>query len=291
MDEGYKMNVKLAKVDKTELLSVKNPGYEKLIREYDHLRGVTMDDQDTKQRLPIHLILGNGEYSRINPSTKRLVGREDGGPVAEKTKSGWFIMSPGIDFDRSTMLLTQTSQSDFENLCRLDVLGLADSMENDQNLVYEDFKEQLTKLPTNEAGSRRRLTSWARKLTREGNYDRYDGVIKEQLNQGIIEPAPNEAKGKEFYPPHKGVFKQSAETTKLRIVYDASAKETSDKPSLNECLHPGPPLQSQLWNVLVRARFHPILLTGDIEKAFLQVRIKEEERDSLRFFWPEESKL
>ena len=169
--------------------------------------------------------------------------------------------------------------------------------------VYDDFKEQLVrspsgyyednlpwkanhpKLPTNEAGSRRGLTSLVRKLTREGNYDRYDDVIKEQLNQGIIEPAPNEAKGKEFYLSHKGVFKQSVETTKLRIVCDASAKETSDKPSLNECFHPGPPLQNQLWNVLVRARFHPILLTGDIEKAFLQVRIKEEERDSLRFSW------
>ena len=201
------------------------------------------------------------------------------------------------------MLLTQTSQSDFEHLCRLDVLGLADSVENDQNLVYDDFLEQLVrspsgyyelnlpwkanhaKLPINEAGSRRRLTSLVRKLTREGNYDRYDDVIKEQLNQGIIEPGPNEAKGKESYLPHKGVFKRSAETTKLRIVYDASAKETSDKPSLNECLHPGPPLQNQLWNVLVRARFHPILLTGDIERAFLHVCIKEEERDSLRFFW------
>ena len=95
----------------------------------------------------------------------------------------------------------------------------------------------------------------------------------------------NEAKGKEFYLPHKGVFKQPAETTKLRIVYDASEKETSDKPSLNERLHPGPPLQNQLCNVFVRARFYPILLTGDIEKGFLQVRIKEEERDSLRYFW------
>ena len=28
-----------------------------------------------------------------------------------------------------------------------------------------------------------------------------------------------------------------------------------------------------------------MLLTGDLEKAFLQVRIKEEERDALRFHW------
>ena len=66
----------------------------------------------------------------------------------EKTKFRWVIMSPGIDFDRGKMFLTQTSSSDFESLCRLDVLGLADSMENDQNLVYEDFKEQLVRNPT-----------------------------------------------------------------------------------------------------------------------------------------------
>ena len=148
----------------------------------------------------------------------------------KKTKFGWFIMSPGIDFDRNTMLLTQTAHSDFESLCRLDVLGLADTTENDQNVVYEDFKEQLTRDPdgwyetdmpwkanhpnllTNELGSRRRLDSLVKKLTREGNYERYDDIIREQLDQGIIERAPVEASGKEHYLPHKGVVKRSAQT-------------------------------------------------------------------------------
>ena len=79
--------------------------------------------------------------------------------------------------------------------------------------------------------------------------------------------------------------KQEAESTKLRIVYDASAKESSHHPSLNDCLYAGPPLRNLLWSILVRSRFYPVLLTGDLEKAFLQVRIKEEERDALRFFW------
>ena len=91
--------------------------------------------------------------------------------------------------------------------------------------------------------------------------------------------------GKEYYLSHKGVVKQLAETTKLRIVYDGSAKESSDKPSLNDCLYPGPPLQNQLWSILIRARFYRILSTSDMEKTSLQVRIKEEERDSWRFFW------
>ena len=35
----------------------------------------------------------------------------------------------------------------------------------------------------------------------------------------------------------------------------------------------------------MRSRFYPVLLTGDLKKAFLQIRINEEERDSLRFHW------
>ena len=58
---------------------------------------------------------------------------------------------------------------------------------------------------------------------------------------------------------------------------------------MNDCLHPGPPLQNRLWDILVKSRFYPILLTGDLKKAFLQIRIKEQERDSLRFHWKEPS--
>ena len=71
----------------------------------------------------------------------------------------------------------------------------------------------------------------------------------------------------------------------MRVVYDASAKERGDQTSLNDCLHPGPALQNLLWTVLVRNRIHPVAITGDLQKAFLQVRIREAERDALRFHW------
>lgn len=32
-------------------------------------------------------------------------------------------------------------------------------------------------------------------------------------------------------------------------------------------------------------RFHPVLITGGLKQAFLQVRIKKQERDALRFHW------
>ena len=109
LDENHKMSVQLTKVDKGELLSISNPGYEQLIKRYQHLQPVKMDDQDTKNQLPIHLVLGSGEFVRIQTSMKPFVGEEHE-PIAEKTKLGWFIMSPRVEFDKTTMLLTQTSQ-------------------------------------------------------------------------------------------------------------------------------------------------------------------------------------
>ena len=44
-------------------------------------------------------------------------------------------------------------------------------------------------------------------------------------------------------------------------------------------------MQNHLWRVLVRGRFHPVALAGDLKQAFLQVRIREEDRDVMRFHW------
>ena len=84
--------------------------------------------------------------------------------------------------------------------------------------------------------------------------------------------------GKECFKPHKPVVRPRAESTKMRVVYDASDRAYDGAPSLNDCLHTGHSLQNKLWNVLVRGRFYPVALSGDLQKAFLQVRIKADSR-------------
>ena len=100
-----------------------------------------------------------------------------------------------------------------------------------------------------------------------------------------MEPDDQSAEGVEFYIPHKPVIREEAASTKVRVVYDASAKAHPNAVSLNDCLYRGPPLQNKLWNVLVRSRIHPVAVVGDLKKAFLQVRIREADRDALRFHW------
>ena len=101
--------------------------------------------------------------------------------------------------------------------------------------------------------------------------EKYAEVIEQQRSEGIVETAMEPPTGNKFYIPHKPVVRMEAESTKLRVVYDASARENPHAPSLNDCLYAGPPLQNRLWNVLVRMRFHPVALTGDVKQAFLQV--------------------
>ena len=82
------MTTMVSKVDKSVLLSIPNPRYADKIKKFSHLMGVTMDDEDTKPELPIHLILGASEYSRIKTHTKPKIGKA-GEPIAELTTLGW----------------------------------------------------------------------------------------------------------------------------------------------------------------------------------------------------------
>ena len=102
----------------------------------------------------------------------------------------------------------------------------------------------------------------------------------------------NQASGEEkpiHYMPHHAVVRQDKDTTKLRVVYDVSAKSESEGRSLNEFLETGPNFIPHLFDVLVRFRWNPVAISADIEKAFLMVGIDSNDRDMLRFLWPEDS--
>ena len=87
--------------------------------------------------------------------------------------------------------------------------------------------------------------------------------------------------------PHQQVVRKDSATTKLRVVYDASSKESKSVECLNDCLHVGPPLIPLLYSILLRFRENRVVLVGDIEKAFLNVEVDPEDRDCLRFLWVE----
>ena len=113
----------------------------------------------------------------------------------------------------------------------------------------------------------------------------YDKIFDEYLKLGIIEEVQAQGNtGRVVYLLYKEVVKEDRSTTKLRFVFDASAKN-NDTMSLNDALCKGPCLNADLCSLLLKFRVHPVVLIGDIEKAYLQININEEHRDYLRFLW------
>jgi len=96
-----------------------------------------MEDVDSKPELPIHMVLGASDYTSIKTKTLPRIGKLRD-PVAELTALGWTIMSPRKELGLSSIYLTRSSTADYEDLCRLDVLGIEDKSA-DQDSAYSEF--------------------------------------------------------------------------------------------------------------------------------------------------------
>ena len=84
--------------------------------------------------------------------------------------------------------------------------------------------------------------------------------------------------------PHHCVFKLSSSTTKIRVVFDASAV-TSSGISLNKILKVGPVIQSDLFAIALRFRFYTYVFTSDITKMYRQVSLHPDDRPFHYILW------
>ena len=293
-------NIEVTGTDMLDFTTVKRPTFIELKEKYEHIRGKTFYRSQSEE-YPIHIILGDATYCKIRTDQVQKGKPED--PIVEGTTFGW-VVHGGRDYSDSKCMYVR-EQSDYEQLYSLDVLGVEDRGEKDQSTVYAEFQENITRkedgryevsvpwLPgavlssTNEEPSRKRLHNVNRKLKQNQQLkDEYEKIVREQLKDGIIEKTEGKSTSERvFYMPHKPVIKENASTTKVRMVFDASARPHPLGNSVNECMHPGPPLQPLLWDILIRARMSTHLLLADLQKAFLQVGLKEKDRDAFRFLF------
>ena len=153
--------------------------------------------------------------------------------------------------------------------------------------VHWPWKDNADDLPDNFGLAVGRLKSLSRRFERDpALLSQYDKVIQNQLNNGIIKLAPPDPpQTSTHYLPHQPVITPNKNTTKLRVVYDASSKTQKTARSLNDCLHRGPVLLPDLCGLLLRCWLSPVVLLADIEKAFLQVGLHPADRDATRFLW------
>lgn len=191
----------------------------------------------------------------------------------------WRLDHIGID-PKELDMESKLALQQFESTVRYDPL-------KSQYVVGLPWKDQLVSLPTNYGLALGRLRGLQRKLSQDPvAFNHYNQVIEDYLNRGFIEKVDiscNSVGGRVHYLAHHGVKKESV-TTPVRIVYDCSARSGSG-PSLNDCLLTGPSYVADLSQQLLKFRLGSYAGISDIEKAFLMVGLREEDRDVTRFLW------
>ena len=152
------------------------------------------------------------------------------------------------------------------------------------------WEDDFSELPSNYNVTKRRTINVINRLKKEPELPQtYGEITKDQEKSGFIEKVDvsKETNKRMHYIPHHGVRKDSS-TTPIRIVYDCSCIESHDKPSLNDCLKILPPQINHITRIIARFRLHKYAVTTDIEKAFLQTQLHENDRDATRFFWSDD---
>jgi len=143
------------------------------------------------------------------------------------------------------------------------------------------FRSSVSCLGDSRSIALRRLMSLERKLNANAYLkSEYTRVIDEYLNLNQMSVVENPI-GDGYFLPHHAVIKETNNTTKVRVVFDASMK-TSNGVSLNDLLLTGPTIQSDLVNHLIRFRTYNYVITADIEKMYRQIWVHKEDRQYQR---------
>ena len=133
-----------------------------------------------------------------------------------------------------------------------------------------------------------RFLSLERSLRFKNEFSAFNDVMQEYFNMQHAELVPTadleQPKTELFYLPMHAVKKESITTTKIRAVFDASAKSSSGV-SLNDLLLVGPTVHPPLIDVLLRFRLYRIALTTDVSKMYRAIELTKLDRDLHRFVW------
>ncbi|XP_011858745.1 PREDICTED: uncharacterized protein LOC105556271 [Vollenhovia emeryi] len=238
-------------------------------------------------------------------------------PKLQKTRLGWILAgrmtdskSPPRVHSFHASITNEQLHDQHDQLSRF--WQLDDGINNSENLTPEEkYCEQhfldnvyqnpqgryVVKLPVknqliDKLGESRsiatsRLKGLEKRFKRQPELKReYNQFIKEYISLGHMRKmdSPPDESAPFFYLPHHCVFKVSNQTSKIRVVFDASCK-TAEGLSLNDALMVGPVVPPELTAILIRFRFFTYVFSADVIKMYRQVLVDPSQTRLQRILW------
>lgn len=275
------------------------------VSELDFPNNINLADPYFNCPSDIDLLLGADIFFEILYPDKITLGTDR--PVLQSTKLGWLVAGPlNLNSNKhEPKLHCHFTKEISENLTKFwkleEIPSSKPSMTSEEEFCEEHFsqnthrdengrfcvsmplKEKITSLGDSYKMAVKRFYNIEKRLDKNVKLkEQYTSFIKEYEELGHLSKIKMPYFG--YYMPHHAVIKDNSETTKLRVVFDASAKTTSSK-SLNDIQCIGPVVQDDLFNILIRFRQHRYVLSGDIQKMYRQVKINESQRKLQLILW------
>lgn len=275
--------------------------------DWSHIKSLPLSDPGFDIPGPIQLLLAADVFadSVLGQHVKGGVNQ----PTAFNSRFGWLLL--GKTCLSSSALLHSMPDIDNElnslvqRLWEFDSLPNSSTLTPDEMLCEQKFKTDhyrdpsgryVVRIPFKDdseptfEGSRdialRRFHSVERRLSRDPHLRfQYVDFMSDYMERGHMSLVPaDEISLGRYYIPHHCVTRPESETTKLRVVFDGSAKD-SRSVSLNDAQLIGPKLQPNILEILLRFREHNVVFMADVRQMYRQLLISPEQRDYQRIFW------
>ncbi|XP_025191316.1 uncharacterized protein LOC112591650 [Melanaphis sacchari] len=271
----------------------------------DRFSNLALADPSFHITAPIDLLLGGDVYATIMDGRKITV--EKNLPVAFSSIFGWILMGSISDGKLEPLYslpvsLTVSLEGLMYRFWEVEEPEVAPEAFTDNGRCEQIFRDKHVRLPSGRfavplpfrapvsddtfARSRetalKRFESLERKLATDSKLKSlYKDFMAEYLALGHMSVAKTPG---QYYIPHHAICKNVGEDTKIRVVFDASAKDHSGM-SLNRALLPGPKLQRDIVDILIRFRLFRHAFTADICKMYRQILILPEFRTYQHILW------
>jgi hypothetical protein len=273
-------------------------------RNWPHIQGLQLADQTYHTPGPIDVLLGADQVAAVFEAGKRSGQRNT--PTALETIFGWVLMGRVASESTTEVRIHHCQVEQIlqkfwevedmpkvkhytkeEKACEEHFVKTVSRKPDGRYVVRLPTKDCISKLGESRNTALKRLQQVQRRLEIDPDRKKqYSKFMQEFIDLGHMRAAkPSDNRpGPVYYLPHHCVVKDSSTTTKLRVVFDGSAKSTSGL-SLNDCLMVGPTVQDDLYVLLIRFRIHLVALKADIVKMYRQFEVAEADQNLQRILW------
>lgn len=284
-------------------------------RDHLDLAGVQLADPQFNKALGIDLLLGAEIFWSLLESEQRSLG--DNCPVLRSSKLGWLVTTPlmsdssngdsvrcGLLRNNDTSITELNNNlakfwelekvprnksvlSEEEALCEQHFLANTSRDADGRFIVKLPLRAERDVLGNSFHLAKKRFCNLESRFKKQPLLkELYFDFMREYADLGHLSDWGDvqRSSGSEFFLPHHPVLKNNSESTKLRVVFDASARTTSGF-SINDIQMTGPTIQDSLFNILARFRLYKYVISGDIEKMYRQIKIHPDDRSLQLILW------